>query len=55
MLFRIAHAQNQITKLFISPWKGCQCKELDSVETENAKTSTASLKRGKYIETESFW
>ena len=55
MLFRIAHAQNQITKSFITPWKACQHKELDSVETENTKTSTASLKRGKYLEKERFW
>ena len=54
-LFRIIHAQNQITKSFIAPSKACQYVELEPVETRNAKASTTSLKRGKYIEKESFW
>ena len=55
MLFRITHVPNQITKLFIAPWKTCHYLDLDPVETQNAKTSTAFLKRGKYFENESFW
>ena len=29
--------------------------KLESVEVQNAKTSTASLKKGKYLENENFW
>ena len=55
MLFKIIRARNQIKKLFIAPRKACHYVELEPVETQNAKTSTASLKKGEYLEKESFW
>ena len=55
ILFKIIRARNQIKKLFITPGKACHYVELEPVETQNAKTSIASLKKGKYLEKESFW
>ena len=55
ILFKIIRARNQIKKLFIAPGKACQPVETQPVETQNTKTSIASLKKGKYLEKESFW
>ena len=55
ILFRIIYAQNQITKLSITPLNACHYVELESLETQNAKSSTAFFKRGKYIQKGSFW
>ena len=55
ILFGIIDARNEITKLFLAAWKTCHCVEFECVETQNAKTSTASPKRGKYLEKEIFW
>ena len=52
ILFRIIYAPNQVTKLFIALWKSCHYEELEPVETQNSKTSTAFLKKGKYLEKE---
>ena len=54
ILFRIIHARNQITKLFIVPWNACYYEELEPVEIQNTKTSTAFLKIGKYLEKENW-
>ena len=54
MLFKIIRARNQIKKLFIAPRKACHYVELEPVETQNAKTSTTSLKKGKYLEKKRF-
>ena len=55
LLLKIIHASNQIKKLFIAPGKACHYVELEPVETQNAKTSIASLKKGKYLEKKRFW
>ena len=54
MLFQIIHARNQIAKLFIARWKSCHHVELEPAETQNTKTSTSFLKKGKYLEKEKF-
>ena len=54
ILFKIIRARNQIKKLFITPGKACHYVELEPVETQNAKTSTTSLKKGKYLEKKRF-
>ena len=52
ILFIIIHLRNQVTKLFVAL---CHYLELDPVETPNTKTSTAFLKKGKYLKKERFF
>ena len=51
MLFKIFHAQNQVTK-FDVPWKTCHLAGLKRMEIQNAKTSTGFLKKSKYLKKE---
>ena len=53
-LIRISHAQTQIAKLVIASWKSCHYVELEPVESQNTKTSTAVSKKGKHLEKEKF-
>ena len=46
--------QNKIAKLFTDYFRTCRYIELEPTEIQNAKTSTAFLKRGEYIENEKF-
>ena len=45
-------ARNKIGKLSTAPLRTCDYIELELSEIQNAKTSTAFLKRGEYIENE---
>ena len=49
ILFKTIHARNQITKLFTVPWNTCYYEELEPVELQNTKTSTAFLEIGKHL------
>ena len=52
ILFRIFHARNQITKLFIAPWKTCHYIKLERVEIQKTKTLTVFFLKSKCLEKE---
>ena len=54
ILFRIIYSRKKITELFIAPLKACHYVELEPVEIENTNTSTAFLKKDKYLDNEKF-
>ena len=50
----IIHARDQVSKFFNVPCNPCYYEELEPVEIQNAQTSTAFLKEGKYLEKQKF-